>query len=386
MAAQTQVRKVKTVAGRAVRKRVGIDRTFLATVIMLVVIGLIMLFSASYPDASYRDQDGLKYIKSQSIFALLGAVAMFVTAKIIDYRLYKKFLKPIMFVIIVLLVFVLFMPAQQGAHRWIPLGFTTVQPSEFAKLAVIIYCAAVFDNIKAKIKDLKYMAKHLLVLAIVLLLLIAEPHFSVCLIICAVLAIMFLVGGFPFKLFLIMAAVAAPIIVAVAFGADYRADRLAAYRNPFDPAIYKTTGWQIAQCLYAIGSGGLFGLGFGNSRQKYMYVSEPHNDTIFAIVCEELGLIGAIAIIALFCFLMWRGINIAMNAPDSFGAMLVTGIMTLVGVQIVLNIAVVTKLIPATGIPLPFFSAGGTALVTLMAEMGIVLNVSSHRRQIVSVK
>lgn len=387
MAARTQVRKTKySTQERTVRKRVGIDRGFLATVIMLVVVGLIMLFSASYPDASYREGDGLKYIKSQSIFAVLGFIAMFITAKIIDYRLYKKFLRPIMLVIFALLGVVLLMPAQQGAHRWIPLGFTTVQPSEFAKLAVIIYCAAVFSDAKEKMKDIKYLFKHALVIAAVLGLLLAEPHFSVCLIICAVVAIMLLVGGFPPKLFWGVVAVAVPIVIAIAFGADYRADRLKAYWDPFDPEIYKTSGWQIAQSLYAIGSGGLFGLGFGNSRQKYMYVSEPHNDTIFAIVCEELGMVGAFIIIALFCFLIWRGIKIAMDAPDSFGALLVTGIMALVGVQVFLNIAVVTKLIPATGIPLPFFSAGGTALVALMAEMGVVLNVSSHKRQVVSIK
>lgn len=387
MAARTQVRKVKySHNARTVRKRVGIDRGFLATVIMLVVIGLIMLFSASYPDASYREGDGLKYIKSQSIFAVLGFIAMFFTAKVFDYRLYKKLLKPIMLVIFVLLGIVLLMPAHQGARRWIPLPFLTVQPSELAKLAVIMYCAAVFADAKEKMKDLKYLFKHGLVVAAVLGLLILEPHFSVCLIICAVVAIMLLVGGFPPRLFWGVVIVAVPIVVAVAFGADYRADRLAAYWDPFDPAIYKTTGWQIAQSLYAIGSGGLFGLGFGNSRQKYMYVSEPHNDTIFAIVCEELGMVGAFIIIALFCFLIWRGIKIAMDAPDSFGALLVTGIMTLVGVQVFLNIAVVTKLIPATGIPLPFFSAGGTALITLMGEMGIVLNVSTHKRQSVSIR
>ncbi len=382
MAARAHNKKIKYDIGERVAKtHGGVDRVFLTTVIMLVVIGLIMLFSASYPDANYREGDGLKYIKSQSLFAIVGFAAMFFTAKF-PYKYYKTFLKPIMIGIVVSLVFVLFMPAQQGARRWIPLGFTTVQPSEFAKLGVIMYCAAVFADAKEKMKDIKYIFKQLLVVALILGLLIAEPHFSVCLIICAVVAVMLLVGGFPAKIFWTVVAVAIPLVVAVAFGADYRAERLTAYLDPFDPAIYKTTGWQIAQSLYAIGSGGLFGLGFGNSRQKYMYVSEPHNDTIFAIVCEELGLVGAIAIIALFGFLIYRGIKIALEAKDSFGAMLVTGIMALVFVQVFLNIAVVTKLIPATGIPLPFFSAGGTALLALMAEMGIVLNVSAESKKI----
>lgn len=370
------------ISERVAKKGAGIDRIFLTTVIMLVVIGLIMLFSASYPDANYREGDGLKYIRSQAIFAVLGALAMFVTSKMISYKQYKVWLKPIMVAVFVVLVIVLFMPARQGARRWIPLGFTTVQPSEFAKLGVIIYCASVFSDAKEKMKKIKEVFKFMLPVALVLGLLIAEPHFSVCLIIGSVVAVMLLVGGFPPRVFWTVVAALVPLVIAVAFGADYRAERLKAYINPFDPAIYKTSGWQIAQSLYAVGSGGLFGLGFGNSRQKYMYVSEPQNDTIFAIVCEELGLLGAIAIIALFAFLIWRGIKIALDAKDTFGALLVTGIMTLVGVQIFLNIAVVTKLIPATGIPLPFFSSGGTALFVLMAEMGIVLNVSSGGKTI----
>ena len=381
----TRVHAKKTkydISDRVAKKSTGIDRIFLTTVIMLVVIGLIMLFSASYPDANYREGDGLKYIRSQAIFALLGAIAMFVTAKMISYKQYKTLLKPIMLGIIVALVIVLFMPARQGARRWIPLGFTTVQPSEFAKLGVIIYCASVFGDAKEKMKKIKHVFRFMLPVALILGLLIAEPHFSVCLIICSVVAVMLLVGGFPPRIFWTVVAAMIPLVIAVAFGADYRAERLKAFLNPFDPAIYKTSGWQVAQSLYAVGSGGLFGLGFGNSRQKYMYVSEPQNDTIFAIVCEELGLIGAIAIIALFAFLIWRGIKIALNAKDAFGALLVTGIMALVGVQVFLNIAVVTKLIPATGIPLPFFSAGGTALLVLMAEMGIVLNVSSGGKTI----
>jgi len=175
--------------------------------------------------------------------------------------------------------------------------------------------------------------------------------------------------------------VAIPAVVAVAFRADYRLDRLKTFFDPF--AYRQDEGWQIIQSLYAIGSGGLFGLGFGNSRQKYMYVSEPQNDFIFAIVCEELGLVGAFVIIALFAVLLWRGIKIAMNAPDSFAALLVTGIVSLVGVQTFLNIAVVTKMIPTTGISLPFFSAGGSSLVFLMAAMGIVLNVSKFKTQVV---
>lgn len=368
---------------RMPKKTGGIDRIFLTTVIMIVVIGLIMLFSASYPDANYREGDGLKYIKSQAIFAVIGLFAMMFTAKGISYKKYKDWLKPIMIAIVFALIVVLFMPARQGARRWIPLGFTTIQPSELAKLGIIMYCSSVFSEAKGKLKDLKYTAVMIVPIAVIMGLVLIEPHFSAFLIMGSVVAIMLLVGGFPIRYFLYLLPVIIVGVAFIAFGESYRSARITAWRNPFDPAVYKTTGWQIAQCLYAIGSGGLFGLGFGNSRQKYMYVSEPQNDTIFAIVCEELGLIGAIAIIALFAFLIWRGIKIAVNAKDAFGALLVTGIIALIGVQVFLNIAVVTNFIPATGVPLPFFSSGGSALVVLMAEMGIVLNVSSGGKAII---
>ncbi len=367
---------------RAVIKKSGMDLGFVTVVVMLVVLGLLMVFSASYPSANYRYGDGLYFITRQFIWALIGAVAMFVTARI-DYRIYKKFYKPIMIVTFVLLGLVLLSTPLKGSRRWLGFGSFTIQPSEIAKISVIIFFAKVLSEAKEKIKDIPYLLKYALVLVAVLGLLILEPHFSVCIIICFVVAIMLLVAGFPPKIFLGAFAVLIPIVIAVAFGADYRADRLASYIDPF--ADKQGDGWQIIQSLYAIGSGGLFGLGFGNSRQKFMYVSEPQNDFIFAIICEELGVIGAFVIITLFGILIWRGIKIAVNAPDSFGTLLVVGIISLVGVQTFLNIAVVTKLIPTTGISLPFFSAGGSSLVFLMAAMGIVLNVSKHKRHVISV-
>ena len=368
---------------RAVIKKSGMETGFLATVIMLVVLGLLMVFSASYPSANYRYGDGLYFITRQFIWAVIGAVAMFVTSRI-DYRVYKKFYKPIMIVTFILLGLVLLSTPIKGSRRWLGFGAFTIQPSEIAKISVIIFFAKVLSEAKEKIKDISYLLKYALILIAVLGLLILEPHFSVCIIICFVIAIMLLVAGFPPKIFLTALAIVIPIGVAFAFGADYRADRLTSYIDPF--ADKQGDGWQIIQSLYAIGSGGFFGLGFGNSRQKFMYVSEPQNDFIFAIICEELGVIGAFVIILLFGLLIWRGIKIAVNAPDSFGTMLVVGIVSLVGVQTFLNIAVVTKLIPTTGISLPFFSAGGSSLVFLMAAMGIVLNVSKHKRHVISVR
>ncbi len=368
---------------RVIKKTNSVDVGFLSVVIILLVFGLIMVFSASYPSANARYGDGLYFIRRQAIWAVLGVAAMAVTMKT-DYRIYRKFAMPIAIATLVLLVLVLASRPINGARRWLGVGALTIQPSEIAKVAVIIYFAAGLSVTKEKIRQFSYLVRYGVMLGVVLLLLILEPHMSVCIIISLVALVMLLVAGANPKHFMIAALVVIPVAIALAFGADYRADRLITYIDPFvDP---KGDGWQIIQSLYAIGSGGLFGLGFGNSRQKYMYVSEPQNDFIFSIVCEELGLVGAFVVIALFAILIWRGIKIAMSAPDTFGSLLVTGIVSLVGIQTFLNIAVVTKMVPTTGIPLPFFSAGGSSLVFLMAAMGMVLNVSRFKTQVVDLR
>ncbi len=370
---------------RAVIKKSGMDFGFVTIVLLLVVLGLLMVFSASYPSANYRYGNGMYFISRQFVYAVAGIGLMLVTSRI-DYRIYKadKVQKLIMGITFALLVVVLFTTPLKGARRWLGIGSLTIQPSEIAKITIIIFFAKVISEAKEKIKDIPYLFKYALVLLAMLGLLLAEPHMSVCIIICIVIATMLVVGGFPIKIFLTLFVIAVPIVIALAFGADYRADRMNSYLDPFSDK--QGDGWQIVQSLYAIGSGGFFGLGFGNSRQKFMYVSEPQNDFIFAIICEELGVIGAFVIIVLFGLLIWRGIKIAVNAPDSFGTMLVVGIMSLVGWQTFLNIAVVTKLIPTTGISLPFFSAGGSSLIFLLGAMGIVLNVSKHKRHVISVK
>ena len=367
----------------AVIKKTSADLGFLAVVILLTVLGLIMVFSASYPSANYKYGDGLYFIRKQALWAVIGFAAMIVTMKI-DYRLYKKNALWILLVTVVLLLLVLASTPIKGSRRWLGFGSISFQPSEAAKLAVIIYFAASLSVVKERIREFKVLLRYGVILMLVLGLLLLEPHFSVCLIIGAVAFIMLMVAGAQWKHFGMIALVAIPIVIVVATKADYRMDRLAMYWDPFvDP---QGDGWQIIQSLYAIGSGGLFGLGFGNSRQKYMYVSEPQNDFIFSIVCEELGMIGAFVIIILFGVLIWRGIKIAINAPDTFGSLLVTGIVSLVGVQTFFNIAVVTKLVPTTGVSLPFFSAGDSSLVFLMAAMGMVLNVSKFEKQVVDLR
>lgn len=359
--------------------KTGYDFGFLLTVVVLLVLGLLMVFSSSYPYAYYYFNDGLYFIKRQLMWALLGSVAMAFTANF-DYRNYKKLAVPILVVSFLLLVAVLLVGVKtKGARRWLGVGAITIQPSEIAKLGLIIYFAASLSQAKDKIKSFSYLFRYLILMGLFMGLLILEPHFSVCIIIGFTLVIMLLVSGAKVQHFVFLSIPVAIAGVAAVLMEPYRLKRLIAFRDPFQDAL--GTGWQIIQSLYAIGSGGLFGVGFGNSRQKFLYVSEPQNDFIFAILCEELGFIGAAAVLVIFALLLWRGLKIAINAPDTFSSLLVTGIISLVGVQVVLNIAVVTSSIPNTGIPLPFFSAGGSSLLFLMAAMGIVLNVSKYKKQ-----
>ncbi len=381
-----KARKVKkseyNTTERAVVRKSSMDIGFLATVITLVILGLIMVFSASYPSANFRYGDGLYFIRKQAGWALLGAAAMFGTSKI-DYRIYKKLVVPFMIATAVMLLVVLFSAPVNGSRRWLNIGITTFQPSEFAKIAIIISTAELFDKEKKKQSDKKSRIIYFLFVIGTLMLLVAEPHLSVCIIIFLTLTIMFYVGGISGKLIASVFLIAGVMFVILSLKEGYRASRIASWIDPF--ADKQGDGWQIVQSLYAIASGGFFGLGFGNSRQKFMYVSEPQNDYIFSIICEEMGLIGAFVIIILFVVLIWRGVKIAVNAPDNFGTMLVAGIISLVGVQTFCNIAVVSNMMPSTGISLPFFSAGGTSLLILMSAMGIVLNVSKHERHIISV-
>lgn len=380
--AKRKTKREKEVA-QAVIKKAGIDTGFLAAALLLLVLGLIMVFSASYPSANHRYGDGLYFIRKQALWAVIGVGAMIFTMKL-DYRVYKKLAMPIAVVTLVLLLLVLASPAINGSKRWLGFGSFSFQPSELAKLSVIIFFASKLSVTRENIRKLKELLIYIGMLLPVLGLLILEPHLSVCIIIGLVSVIMLLVAGARFRHFCLMGVVLLPVAIMVALKADYRMDRLIYFFDPF--ADSQGSGWQIIQSMYAIASGGLFGLGFGNSRQKYMYVSEPQNDFIFAIVCEELGIVGAFIIIALFIILIWRGIKIAMNAPDMFGSLLVTGIVSQIGVQTFLNIAVVTKFIPTTGISLPFFSAGGSSLVFLMAAVGMVLNVSKFKTQVIDLR
>ena len=366
------------------REKPSLDVPFLVILLALLCYGLIMLFSAGYAVALYRRGDAYTYIRPQLLFAALGVAAMY-AASLVDYHIWHKLAWPIMGLSLILLVIVLFMPEYNGCKRWIVLpGLGTLQPSEIAKFAVVL----VFSHIISLNHDRMHsfaggVLPFGLILGVVTVLMLLEPHLSGTLLILAIGAILMFVGGTGLRWFALAgaggAAAVAAAVVLVPDLVPYAQDRLATWLDPFADPL--GDGHQTIQSLYAIGSGGAAGVGLGNSRQKYLYVPEPQNDFIFSILCEELGFIGAACVMLLFLLLLVRGMIIATRAADRFGALLVVGFVAQVVLQAVLNIAVVTNTIPNTGISLPFFSSGGTSLMMLLGEMGIVLSVSRSGTQ-----
>ena len=355
------------------------DVTFLLILLSLLCYGLIMLYSAGYAVALYRRGDAFTYIRPQLLFAALGVAAMYAASRV-DYHLWHKLAWPVMGLSLALLAVVLFMPEYNGCKRWIVLpGLGTLQPSEIAKFAVVLVFAHIISLNHDRMKT--FAAGVLpfgLILGVVTVLMLLEPHLSGTLLILSIGAVLMFVGGTGLKWFGIVGALGltaiAAAVVLLPELVPYATDRLASWRDPFADPLGE--GHQTIQSLYAIASGGLAGLGLGNSRQKYLYVPEPQNDFIFSILCEELGFVGAALVVVLFLLLLLRGMSIALRARDKFGALLVVGFVVQVVLQAVLNIAVVTNTIPNTGISLPFFSSGGTSLMMLLGEMGIVLSVS----------
>lgn len=361
--------------------RSGLDMPFLFLVLILLVIGLVMMFSASYANAYYLQGDSYYFIKKQVIFAVLG-VAVMIALSYFDYHHFHKFAVPLLLLSYLLLVAVLALPAHQQVHRWLYIGsFNLCQPSEIAKFALILIFAHLISINFNRMGTFRYgVLPYLLILGADAGLLVLEPHISATVIMILLAGTMLFIGGVQLRWFgIAFAAVGAAVAYLVIFTKDftYANDRLVAWLDPFttNPNLMADT-WQTRQSLYAIGSGGLLGLGLGQSRQKYLYLPEPQNDFIFAIVCEELGFIGALIIIILFALLVWRGITISLKAKDKFGMLFGIGLSMQIGLQVVLNIAVVTNTIPNTGIGLPFFSYGGSSLVVLLAQMGIILSIS----------
>lgn len=334
-----------------------IDFTLLITILVLLSIGLVMVLSASSPSALAESGNSYSFFSKQLIFAVLGLAAMLFISKI-DYRFYKKFYKHAWWIALLLLALVLVAGKEvNGAKRWIFVTETlSFQPSEMVKFLMIVFYAGILVKNRDELSKYgKGFIKHLLFLAPIIGLLLSQPHFSASIVIIGICAIMMIMAGCKFWHFLATGAVAGiPALILLIVKEPYRLQRVMTFLDPWKDAT--GTGWQVIQSLYAIGSGGLFGAGLGESKQKYLYIPEPHNDFIFSILGEELGFIGCAVVLILFAIFIWRGILIAMKAPDMFGSLVAIGITALVAIQVIINVAVVTSSMPATGMPLPFFS------------------------------
>ncbi len=334
-----------------------IDFTLVITILLLLTIGLVMVLSASSPSALSDYGNSYTYFSKQLLFAILGLIAMAIISKI-DYRFYQKFYKHAWWLSFILLLAVKFMGKEvNGSKRWIGITETlSFQPSEIVKFLMIIFYAAILVKNRDELnKYFKGFIKHFVFLIPIIGLLLLQPHLSASIVIIGIVSIMMIVAGCKFKHFLFTGlGVGIPGLAALIAIEPYRLERFVTFLDPWKYA--KDEGWQVIQSLYAIGSGGLFGVGLGDSKQKYLYIPEPHNDFIFSILAEELGFIGCVVVLILFAIFIWRGILIAMKAPDMFGSLIATGITALVTIQVVINVAVVTSSMPATGMPLPFFS------------------------------
>lgn len=365
-----------------------IDVTFCLLVLLLTAIGLVMLLSASFPSAYYEanpsKHNPLYYFERQAIFAVLGTAVMLLVSKF-NYQRLRGVGKILLYISVVLLLLVL-IPGigeiRNGARRWIGMGPLTFQPSEIAKAAIVVYFANSISRKKDQMRTFRYgVLPYAILLVLVAGLVAKEPHLSgAILILCAGAAVM-LVGGINWAWVIAAMGAAVGMVYVALFVIGYNTSRVTYWLNPWAEDPFDK-GYQLRQSLITIGSGGLWGLGLGKSRQKFLFLPEEHNDFIFSVVCEELGLVGAGVVMLLFAALVLRGYWIALHCRDRFGALLVVGFTTLIAVQVFLNIAVVSGVLPTTGIPLPFFSYGGTALCVQLAEMGVILSVSRQMKPI----
>jgi cell division protein FtsW len=348
-------------------------------VLVLLSIGIIMVLSASMPTAYNQTEDVYSIFKRQIVYAVLGLIVMLIAANF-DYRKLARLSPFLLVASIVLLALVLVPGIGQEAHdarRWIDLKLFPFQPSEIAKFAIILYFS--YSLAKRKTPPDKFFSgfmPYILLMGIFAGLIVLEPHYSCTIIILAVASIVLFCGGAKILHFFVIGIPGVAALSIKIFFEEYALARVLSFLDPWKDM--QGAGWQAVQSLYAIGSGGIFGRGLGRSLQKFLYIPEPHNDFIFSILAEELGYIGVFTVMLLFLVFLWRGIMVAVNAPDKFGSLLAVGITSLIGVQSLLNIAVVTSSVPPTGVSLPFFSSGGTSLILFMAEVGVLLNISRY--------
>lgn len=360
-------------------KKAHFDHILLFVVVALMGLGLIMVYSASSVTSLAIRSDGLYYFKRQLIWVITGLMAM-IGFSHLPYTKLEKLAVPLMGVAIFFLILVLVPGVSRdigGARRWIRFGSVGFQPSEFAKICFIIYMSHSISMRQDRIRSFLHgLLPDLAMTAFIFLLIYKGPNLSTASLVFGTYLTMYFLGNGPIINIAALGLGGGVLVTALIFHAGYRMRRFWAFLNPWDSA--QTTGYHIIQSLVAIGSGGLLGLGLGQSRQKFFILPERHTDFIFAIICEELGLLGGVVVIVLFFAFLWRGLYIATRAPDTFGFLLASGITAIVGLQVVVNIAVVLSLMPTTGITLPFISYGGSSLLFLAVGVGILLNISRY--------
>lgn len=362
----------------AVRPK-SLDFILFFTVIALLSFGVIMVYSSSAVSAYVNFNDSYYFFKRQIIWVTLGIIAMLFTLNI-DYHVWRKLAMPILIVTLVLLVLVLIPglgKVVNGARRWLGFGSLYLQPSEIAKLSMVLFCSASLARHQEKITSfVKGLVPQLIILLLVFGLILKEPDLGTALAIGGTIFVLLFTAGAKLSHLASLGCIGIVGIIAAIILEPYRLKRLLAFSNPWADPL--DTGYHIIQSLYALGSGGLFGVGLGRSREKFLYLPEPHTDFIFAILGEELGFIGTITVILLFFLFAWRGFKVAIAAPDIYGSILAAGLTTMIVLQALMNVAVVTASMPVTGIPLPFISFGGSALIFTLAGVGILLNISRY--------
>ena len=344
--------------------------------LIIVIIGLVNVYSSSHVWALYKYNDSYYFIKRQFIFAIIGIISMFMTSHI-DYHLYKKYYKIIIFICFLLLILVL-IPGlgvvRGGSRSWFNFGVFSLQPSELFKIGMIIYSAVYIERNYYHMKKLKYSLKMLLVMGSGFLLIMLQPDFGSGIVMACSIIVMLIVSPFPFFYFIILGVFGVLGIVVMILSAPYRMERILSFLDPFQDPL--GSGFQAIQALYAIGPGGLLGVGFNKSIQKHFYLPEPQTDFIFAIVAEEYGFVGATFLIYLYLSLFKTVLKVSQNAKDIFGSMLMVGIISMIGIQTLINLGVVVGLFPVTGVTLPLMSYGGTSLVITLTSLGIVINIA----------
>lgn len=361
-------------------KKFRLDFLLLFCVLFLVGFGILMVYSASYYQAELTYSDKFFFMKKQIIGAIIGFLAM-ISLYFVDYEKIKKF-KWVLYVLSVVLLCLVFVPhigvKVYGAKRWINLGFFTLQPSEIAKFAFVLFSASSLSSATQKVKSFSGLLPTILSGALMCVLIILEPNMSITICVGVTMISMLVVGGIRFKHFMLLLIPIVALVPILIIIEPYRLRRLVAFLDPFASASGE--GFQLVQSLYGISSGGLFGVGLFNSRQKYLFLPFAESDFIFSIIAEEFGFVGCMVIIAIFFIIIIRGIQIAKNASTRFGAYLASGITSVIAVQMLVNIAVVTGSIPPTGVPLPFISAGSTSLVVFMSAVGVLLNIDKQSK------